>query len=144
MFCSHSSDEAQHAAIILQEILILFLMKIHIDSGFNTGDTVEDGLGEICFPLALPGMYDILIMEFLGVDGLICGYLCPDFLLVHGENVEGLVKFHSLARSDFCHVILVYHNRYLYIISYSILRYWQTSSNNVYIFVLYSLFIVIL
>ena len=114
MLGSHSSDKIQHAGVILGDILPFFFLKVKVDSGLNARHAVEDGLGEIHPPLAVPRIYYIFVINFFGIDRIFLRALWnlySDFLLVHGEDIEGLVELHPLASPDFSNLVLIDHKR---------------------------------
>ena len=86
------------------------LAEVDHDARVHAGNAVEDGLGEVHLPLVLPRSYYVLHLG-VSVDDTTGNELLafPDFFLVHGEDIEGLVEFNPLAESTVFCVIPVYH-----------------------------------
>lgn len=116
MLGTHASYELQHYSIIIINFSLIFgwlwfLWDIEHNPWGNTGDTVEQRLGQIHLPFPIPRSHYFLLILFLRVNGTIivtCN-LVAYFLLVHGKNVESLVEFYTLAGSDLCHMIFIQH-----------------------------------
>lgn len=117
MLSPHPPHKLQEDPIVIVEIVLLphfFLLRINIkqDSGRHAGHTVEEGLGEIHFPFAVPGPHYLLVILLLRVKhfaALIYFYLCPYFLLVHCQDVQGLIEFYPLTGADIGHMVGVQH-----------------------------------
>lgn len=65
--------------------LILFFTEINQYSGHDWSDAVDDGFGEVIFPLAFPGCYDILHLIVAIYNS--CGYIFgmfSDLFFIHG------------------------------------------------------------
>ena len=111
MLSSESSQEKTQGFIVVSERLKVLATEVNKDPWVHTGDTVEDGLGEVSLPLAFPGGDDILHFG-IGINGPLrkCAPLFANFLLVHGEDVEGLIELDSFTETTVFGVIAINHN----------------------------------
>ena len=102
--------EVIYRLVVVAQRLVLLLTEVDHDARVHAGDAVEDGLGEVHFPLVLPRS-DYILHLSVSVDDSAGDELLtfPDFFLVHGEDIEGLVKFYPLAEPTVFCVIPVYH-----------------------------------
>lgn len=88
------------------------LVGVHQDSRVDAGDAVEDGFGEIHSPFAFPRSDDVLHL-CVCIYHVVVAYffgIFADFLFVHGEYVEGLVKLDPFAEPSVFSIIAIYHS----------------------------------
>ena len=111
MLRSKPHHEVIDGLVVVAQRLVLLLAEVNHDARVHAGDTVEDGLGEIHLPLVLPRSDDVLHLG-VGINDSVGDELLafPDFFLIHGEDVKGLVEFYPLAKPTVFCVIPVYHN----------------------------------
>lgn len=82
----------------------------------DAGDAVEDGFGEVEFPLVLPRVCDVLQLVFCIYSLLLVHTLSnqtlPIFsylLLIHGQDIQRLIEFYPLTGTNITSIVLIYH-----------------------------------
>ena len=116
MFLPQPSDEHFHKAIIpVEGSFHLGCFGGEVDDRVDADDGVEDGFGEVHFPLIIPGVDDFVLF-FIGVKSLFFVVVSgeSDFFFVHGEYVDGLSELDALASPYISNWIDVYHQNIIY------------------------------
>lgn len=111
MLSPEPAEEAVDDIVVVGKGLGILLAEVDEYSGVDAGDAVEYGFGEVHFPLVFPGGKDILHLS-LGIDEAVVadGLLAfANLLLVHREDVQRLVEFDALAKTDVFCVVAINH-----------------------------------